>query len=132
MDLDCPHSLSSSTLTTAPRSLTGAVSAPDLPAYYALSERNQVRIQLLLQAFALISKAPTLTQGYELAAAQLGAQRGCRPGRLRTLYTQWRKTRDWRCLIDQALEWQPTTKVPADFVAHLNGEVDLTGDPGHQ
>lgn len=127
MDRDTPLDHSAETLTTVPRSLSLAIPQADLPAYYALQERNQVRIQLLLQAFVMISKAPTLTQGYEMAAAQLGAQRGCRPGRLRTLYAQWRKTRDWRCLIDQALEWQPATKVPSDFIAHLNGEVDLNG-----
>jgi hypothetical protein len=130
MDRDSQLDTQGQTLTTYQakgRLFSAAIQPRDLPAFHALQERNQERIQLLFQAFECIESAPTLAQGYELAAAQLGKQRGFRPGRLRALFSEWRKTRDWRCLVDQAMEWKPTTAVPADFIDFLNAQVDLNG-----
>jgi hypothetical protein len=122
--------MSTELTTTEPAALSlfaQAMPARDLPSFYALQDRNQERIKLLLQAFASIDKAPTLALGYEMAAAQLSGLRGTSSSRLRTLYAEWRKTHDWRCLIDGALEWRPTAAMPRDFVEHLNALADANG-----
>jgi hypothetical protein len=127
MDRDSTLDTHSATLSTTERLFTQAVKPRDLPTFYALQERNQVRIKLLFQAFESIAKAPTLQIGCEMASAQLSGQRGCSAKRLYELYRQWRKQPDWRILIDGALEWSPSTSLPRDFIDHLNGEVDLNG-----
>ncbi|MFZ2279279.1 MAG: hypothetical protein WAW39_15915 [Prosthecobacter sp.] len=127
MDRDSQLDTHSATLTTTDRLFTQAVRPRDLPAFYALQERNQERVKLLLQAFESIDKAPTFALGYEMAAAQLGKTRGFTAGTLRRLHTAWRKTQDWRELVDGALEHSPAAKVPQDFVEYLNSEVDQNG-----
>jgi len=127
MDRDSQHDTHSATLTTTDRLFTQAIRPRDLPAFYALQDRNQERIKLLLQAFESIAKAPTFTLGYEMAAAQLGKSRGFTAGTLRRLHSAWRKTHDWRELVDGALEHSPAAKIPADFIDHLNSEVDQNG-----
>lgn len=127
MDRDDQLSLTTPTLSTASALFAVHVPAKDLPAFYALQERNQERIKLLFQAFQTINEAPTLTHGYDLAAAQLAGQRGYSAKRLRSLFTEFRKCRDWRCLIDGALEYKPSTSLPAEFIDHLNTEVDQNG-----
>lgn len=124
MDRDTHLDITASTLAPQGQLFAVHVPAKDLPAYYALQERNQERIKLLFQAFDCIQKAPTLTHGYDLAAAQLSGQRGYSAKRLRALYTEWRKCQDWRCLIDGALEYKPSTTLPDDFIDHLNAQVD--------
>jgi hypothetical protein len=117
------HALSN--LEAAPLSLFAQAMPPrDLPSFYALQERNQERIKLLLQAFDSISRAPSLSLGYEMAAAQLKGLRGTSTARLRCLYAEWRKSRDWRCCIDQALEWRPSVAMPSEFIEHLNTLAD--------
>ena len=116
------------TLTTTGNGLLAPVPlpvpVPDLPAYYRLTQRNQQRIKLLAQALHFIDQCPTKRDGYTLASQQLRGQRGTSPSRLRTLYTEYRRTRDWRILIDNALEYQPPTKFPAEFIKHLQLAAD--------
>lgn len=104
-----------------------AVKPRDLPAFHALTERNQERIRLLFLAFEVIESASTLTHGYDLAAAQFGKTKGFTPSRLRSLYAAWRRTRDWRELINAAVEGSGKSQAPADFIEHFNGLVD--GNP---
>lgn len=118
------HALTNCQESAAPSLFAQAMPARDLPAFYALQDRNQERIKLLLQAFESIRKAPTLELGYDMAAAQLSGLRGTSASRLRTLYAEWRKTHDWRCLIDGALEWRPNVAMPRDFTEHLNSLAD--------
>jgi hypothetical protein len=126
MDRDAPDDTHSATLTTSERLFTQAIKPRDLPAFYALQERNQERIRLLLQAFESIAKAPTLTLGYEMAAAQCRKQRGFTPGMLRKLYGWWRQTQDWRELVDEALECG-ASKLNVEFTEWLNEQVDANG-----
>jgi hypothetical protein len=100
------------------------VPAVDLPAFYKLCTKNQERIKLLATAFAFLSKCPTLRDGYALASQQLRGQRGTSPSRLRTLYSEYRRTKDWRVLIDNALEYTPAAKLPSEFIAHLQVTAD--------
>ena len=107
--------------------LSAHIRPRDLPSFYALQERNQERIRRLLSAFALIDAAPTYTLGYDMAASAMGGQRGFSAKRLRILHSDWRKSRDWRCLIDQALEYKPAETMPRDFIDYLNAEADKNG-----
>ena len=115
-------------LTTTGNGLLAPVPLPiptqDLVAFYRLTTANQHRIKILAQAFAFIEQCPTLSHGYQLASQQLRGQRGTSPSRLRTLFTEYRRTRDWRILIDNALEYQPLNKFPAEFIEHLQQCVD--------
>lgn len=127
MDRDSQLDTHSATLTTAERLFTQAIKPRDLPAFYELTDRNQERIRLLLQAFESIEKAPTLGLGCAMAATQLGSQRGFSAKRLYELHRQWRQQPDWRILIDGALENKPSSAVPEDFIQHFNALVD--GNP---
>lgn len=127
MDRDSYLDTHTDSLATTGHLFAQAVKPRDLPAFHALAERNQERIRLLFLAFEAIEQAPTLTIGYDVAAAQFGKQKGFTPGMLRKLYAAWRRTRDWRELINAALEGKPKSPVPADFIDHFNALVD--GNP---
>ncbi|MDZ4287806.1 MAG: hypothetical protein U0984_07600 [Prosthecobacter sp.] len=108
------------------------VKAKDQPQFYALQVRNQERVKRLLEAFEIIRAAPTLQIGYDEACAKVGdGQRGFSPGNLRTLYTAFYGTRDcggsrdWRCLVDQALEFKPGQQMPQAFIDYIQEAVDL-------
>lgn len=102
------------------------VPVKELPKFYALQQRNQERIRLLFDAFHIIESAPTLGLGYDQACADLGTRlgRGLSPANLRRIYSTWRKTRDWRDLIDQALEYKPAAGMPQAFLDHLQERCD--------
>jgi len=128
MDRDSQLDTHSATLTTSERLFTQAIRPRDLPAFYALTERNQERIKLLFQAFESIERAPTLGLGCEMAAAQLGGQRGFSAKRLYELYRQWDKQPDWRILINGALENSASAcGMSAEFLEWLNEQVDANG-----
>jgi hypothetical protein len=115
-------------LTTTGSGLLAPVPLPvptgDLTAFYKLCTKNQERIKLLSQAFAFLSQCPTLRDGYALASQQLKGQRGTSPARLRSLFAEYRRTKDWRVMIDNALEYKPTAAFPADFIEHLQQAAD--------
>jgi len=100
------------------------VPVADLPSYHKLCSRNQERIKLLAQAFAFLGQCTTLQDGYQLASQQLAGQRGTSPARLRSLYAEFRRTKDWRVLIDHALEYQPSSPLPGAFIDHLQTVAD--------
>lgn len=125
--MDRDSQLDTHTQTLSPALFASAIKPRDLPAFYNLQERNRERIRLLFQAFEYIESAPTLSLGYDMAAAQFGKQKGFTPGMLRKLYTAWRKTRDWRELVNDALEGGTCSKTPEDFIVHFNTLVD--GNP---
>lgn len=127
MDRDSQLDIHTQSLSQARSLFAQAIKPRDLPAFYKLQERNQERIQLLFQAFECIERAPTLGLGYEMAATQLGNQRGYKPGNLRKLYSMWTKSHEWRCLIDDALEGTSTKSLPEEFIEHFNELVD--GNP---
>lgn len=127
MDRDSQLDTHGATLASSDRLFTQAIKPRDLPLFYELQERNQDRIRLLLQAFESIRRAPTISLGCEMAATQMGGQRGCSAKRLYELYRQWDKQPDWRILINGALEAKAKTGVPEDFIAHFNDLVD--GNP---
>lgn len=105
------------------------VKTRDLPEFFRLQERNQERVRLLLGVMDMISKAPTLGEGYQRGCAACGALKGTSPGRLRGLYSEWRKSKhDWRVLIDQALEIKPFAGMPQEFI----DEVQLRVDANHR
>lgn len=132
MDRDDSLAITGTSITPASATPTGTLFARyvrprDLTEFHKLQERNQERIRMLFAAFDIISGAPTLGQGYELAATALGAQLNLSAARLREIFRQFRATCDWRCLVDQALEWSPTHKMPQEFIDELNRRVD--GNP---
>jgi hypothetical protein len=113
-------------VTAAPGSLFArSVRPKDHAQFYALQQRNQERIKTLFEAFTIIEAAPTLSLGYDEACAQLGAGlRGMSPANLRRKYAEWLKSRDWRCLIDKALEYKPAQQMPQAFIDHVQEQAD--------
>lgn len=106
-------------------SLHRAIPTRDRTEFDALTLRNQQRIERLLQAFDLIESAAQLSTGYALAAARFGGPRGFSPGSLRRLYADFRKSqRDWRVLIDRALEWHPADRLPEAFLQEVQRRAD--------
>lgn len=96
----------------------------DLTKFYELQERNQERIHKLFRLFEIIHQAPNKKLGYELAEAAAGGERGFSAKNLRTIFSRFLQCPDWRELIDNALEQKPNQPLPADFVQHINEEVD--------
>lgn len=120
------------------------VQTKDLPEFFKLCDKNQRRIKILLEAFDTIVRAPTLSIGYQRAADEIQAgvkinaegiaiplewpasdKRGTSPARLRSYFDEFRGGRDWRCLIDRALEWSPVTKMPQEFLDYVQEQVNL-------
>lgn len=124
MDRDSSLDTQALTLNTTQSLFAKAIKPRDLPRFFNLQERNQERIKLLFQAFECIESAPTLSHGYNIAAAQFNGQKGFTPGMLRKLYLAWRNTNDWRELINHALEGATSSKVPEEFIEHFNAKVD--------
>lgn len=129
MDRDTSLDHYSPTLAPGNDVLSHLIPARDLPEFHQLQERNQTRIQLLLQVFAIIAEAPTIQLGLAKAAGAPGiaGMRGMSAKNLNRLYSAWRKSRDWRALVDQALENKPTAAMPAEFVEELNRRADRNG-----
>lgn len=117
-------------LSTAPVSLIHRlVPVDDLAAFHRLSERNQVRVNRLLAAFDLVDRAPSKMLGYEQAATLLGGMRGMSAKSIRRLYASFSRSRDWRSLVDYAVEGKPGQRLalPADFLAEIQTRVDANG-----
>lgn len=102
-----------------------AIPARDLGEFDSLALRNQQRITRLLEAFAVIDSAPSLSLGYSKAAAAFGGPRGFSASTLRRLHTDFRRAgSDWRVLIDRALEWHPADKLPEAFLREVQRRAD--------
>lgn len=101
------------------------VKTRDLSEFFRLQERNQERVRMLLGVMDMITKAPTLGEGYQRGSAACGTMRGTSSGQLRRLYTAWRDSHhDWRVLIDQALEIKPFAGMPQEFLDAVQDRVD--------
>ncbi len=95
----------------------------ELAEFYALTHKNQQRIRDLLAAFAIIEAAPAKMEGYTLAAQ---GRRGLTHGSLRRLYREYcNGGRNWRVLIDGAVEYKPTDcGLPSAFVEEVQRRCD--------
>lgn len=95
----------------------------ELGEFHALTLKNQTRVRELLSAFDIIEAASSKMDGYTLAAQ---GKRGFTQGSLRRLYRGYVNAgRDWRALIDGAVEFTPANAgLPAEFVEELQRRAD--------
>lgn len=107
--------------------IPSTIPVQDIDELHALSTRNQERICKLLAAFEVVRTASTLAMGYHRAAALFGGPRGFSAATIRRFYEKWRKSKDWRDLIDNALEHQPLEKLPEAFLAEVQSRADAQG-----
>jgi hypothetical protein len=101
------------------------VKPADLPRFYGYQERNQERVRMLLCILPLIEQAPCLASGYQRGAAALKGSLDLSADTLRRVYSKWRKEgKDWRALLDMALENKPVAPTPPEFLAELQLRAD--------
>lgn len=103
-----------------------AIPQSDLGEFHGLTARNQMRVLKFLEAVKIIEAEPVKMRAYDLAAAFLAGMRGASASRIRVMYGEFMREgrRDWRAFIDGALEYKPTTKLPAEFLRHMQDKVD--------
>ncbi len=113
------------TLAESERLFAAAVKPEDLPQFYRKQERNQERVRFLIVAMDIIEQAPCLRVGYERASARLAGTLDLSPDTLRRISGRWRKAgKDWRELLDGALENNPHAETPQEFLDHLQDQAD--------
>ena len=124
MDRD-DHAPSLITVEHSDALFAAAVKPADLPRFYSYQERNQERVRMLLCIMPVIEQAPCLATGYQRGAEALKGSLDLSADTLRRVYSRWRKEgRDWRALLDMALENKPVAPTPPEFLAELQLRVD--------
>lgn len=107
----------------------------DLSEFHGLTARNQARVLKMLEAVKIVEAHCACdgrclcrgrVLGFEAAAAHLVGMKGASASRLRIMYGEYiREGRNnWRAFVDGALEYKPTTQIPAAFLTHLQEVVD--------
>jgi hypothetical protein len=95
-----------------------------LDAFHALTGRNQARVRLFGRLIEIIEAEPVRMMGYAKAAAFAAEQpetgKGCSESRIRIVYREFiNNGRDWRALVDDALEASNQSGIPQAFIEHL-------------
>lgn len=100
----------------------------DLPEFHRLSERNQIRVRKMMEAFAIIAAAPRVKQGVEQAFCAFGGEKGFSRDRLRCYFYDFKRTNDWRICVNAALDNAAAgAAYPAEFIEYLQKAVDNNG-----
>jgi hypothetical protein len=93
------------------------IPSADLTQFYALSERNRAIVSDWCRALEIVLQADKVTEGFNRAASFFRGQKGFSANRIRTKYYEWLEAkRDWRILVNYAVEGNNNRRQPPEFV----------------